>query len=410
MTDTRAEVAEKTPPTEIRIAPTRGEEASTHRAGKRAPGDGGGAGRPKMLMAVAGVLFLVLVGGALAVIRAFTSPAQTTNGLGGSGDHARRETRGAEAIEAALAAAHDYANNREYSKAEAILSQAVHEHPSDQPLRLELARTLVAEKKYAEAYPHYEAALAIGASSDITDAAIPAGSPADSQASAKRTKLLGDPKLHFEAGTIASKAGLLDRAEEHYSMAQTGDMTDARYPLFLGMVQLRLNKESAAQASLVRAVTLDPSQSVAWGTLAELSLKNNQLGLALQHIEKTRTLDPATPRWRLVQAKALKRRGEKDDTELAAQLLLAMDKSEQVKPEALAVLSECYGMLHRPTDAAALYAEAGRLRPDDAELAYQAAIWYQRAGDAEQALRYAKAAAALKHEQAASLVKELSAK
>ncbi|MBC7771041.1 MAG: hypothetical protein H7210_00965, partial [Pyrinomonadaceae bacterium] len=179
---------------------------------------------------------------------------------------------------------------------------------------------------------------------------------------------------------------------------------------YLGMVQLRLNKESAAQASLVRAVTLDPSQSVAWGTLAELSLQNNQLGLALQHIEKARTFDPETPRWRIVQARTLKRRGDKGDVELAAQLLLAMDKSEQLRSESISVLAECFGMLRRPLEAAALYAEASRLKPDDSESAYQAALWYQRGGNAEQALRYAKAAAALRHAQAVVMVKDLDTK
>ncbi|MBC7772962.1 MAG: hypothetical protein H7210_10740, partial [Pyrinomonadaceae bacterium] len=329
MTDPSADVAQKTSPTEVRIAAAREKQGAD-----KAPG----LGRPKMLVAVTAALFLVLIGGALAVIRAFTAPAPSADQQGEG--NARPAARGAGAIEAAIAAAQQYSNNNEYSKAEAILAQGVREYPTDQPLRLNLARTLVAEKKFAEAYPHYEAAIAMVTSSGASTAAdgpgpagaAPSGDPA---ANEKRPSVVGDPQLHFEAGTIASKAGLLDRAEEHYSMAQTGDMTDPRYPLYLGMVQLRLNKESAAQASLVRAVTLDPSQSVAWGTLAELSLQNNQLGLAMQHIEKARTFDPETPRWRIVQARTLKRRGDKGDVELAAQLLLAMDKSEQLRSESI---------------------------------------------------------------------------
>lgn len=403
MSDSRAQLSDSPLPTEVRVPADASRTAAGPPPGRAESRSGG----QRLLLLVAAILLLVLIRGGIYVAMTFLATEPTPQSPAGGTE--LRPGRGAEAIEAALAAAHDYANNREYAKAEAILSQAVSEHPSDEPLRLELARTLVAEQKFAEAYPHYQAALAIAASGQAPSAPAAAGSSPDPQADAKRIRLLGDPRLHFEAGTIASKAGLLDRAEEHYSMAQSGDMTDPRYPLFLGMIQLRQNKEAAAQASLVRAVTLDPSQSAAWGTLAELSLKNNQLGLALQHIEKARALDPQTPRWRLVQARALKRRGDKGDVELAAQLLLAMDKSDQLRPESLAAISECYGMLRRPADAAALYAEASRLRPTDADAAYLAATWYQRAADTDQALRYAKAAASLGHELARSLVTELTA-
>jgi len=383
MPDDRAKIAEK--PHGIEVQPT---VAPSHSPG--------GASRSPALIGVAAVLTVALAAGGIMVARTFMKPTA----VAGSSTPAvtLNKSRGAEAIEAAIASAQHYANNREYPKAEAILTRAVEEFPTDQPLRLELARTLVAEQKFAAAYPHYEAAIALGIPSTGESASAPAS---------RAQRVVGDPKLHFEAGTIASKAGLLDRAEEHYSMAQTGDMTDPRYPLFLGMVQLRLNREDAAQASLIRSVTLDAGQAPAWGTLGELSLKKNQLSLAIQHIEKARKLDPDTPRWRLTEAKARKRRSEQGDVEMAAQLLLAMDKSEQLRPDAVGVLAECYGLLHRPKDAATLYADAARIDPKNSELAYQAGAWFQRAGDVPSALRYAKVAAMLGNEPAQALVKEL---
>ena len=101
----------------------------------------------------------------------------------------------------------------------------------------------------------------------------------------------------------------------------------------------------------------------------------------------------------------LKRQGGKADIEKAASLILAMDKAERVKPEVMGVLAECYGLMHRPDDAAAMYAEAARARPTDGEAAYQAAVWYERAGNPGEAARFAGAAAALGHEGALAMIK-----
>jgi tetratricopeptide (TPR) repeat protein len=295
------------------------------------------------------------------------------------------------AVSKILTAVRSYQDQREYSKAAAILERAVEEHALDADLRVEYARTLVSLQKYPEAYAQYEAALSLGAGES------PGADPG--------SKPVSDPKLHFEAGTIASKAGLTARAEEHYSMAQSADPAEPKYPLYLAMVQLKEGKDDAATASLIRAVKLSPDMAEAWGTLAEISLKQNRLGLAAQHIEKARKLQPEVARWRLDEARVLKRQGGKADIEKAAGLILAMDKADRMKPEVMGVLAECYGLMHRPDDAAAMYAEASRARPTDGETAYQAAVWYERAGNKEESARFAGAAAALGHEGAVAMVK-----
>lgn len=364
-------------------------------------------------MAVCGLTAALIVGGVL-VARSFVearpSPPAGASGAGGSPATTGGAGRGAEAIEAAIEAAAVYSSRREYAQAEAILRRAVEEHPRDQPLRLELARALVAQQKFAQAYPEYEAALALDRGSTPDDpAGIPGGNEAASNDAGRAKRLLGNPDLHFEAGTIASKAGLLDRAEEHYSMAQSGNPADPRFALFLGMVQLRLNKLDAAQASLVRCVTLDRSQAVAWGTLAELALMHNDAAQAIRQIEIARSIDAAAPKWRIVHAKALKRRHDPGDVEHAAQLLLGMDRSELLRPEAVQTLAECYGLLSRPGDAASLYDEACRANSTSGELALAAAMWNQRAGRRDQALRHAKDAAMLGNGDAPDLVRTLTA-
>ncbi len=203
---------------------------------------------------------------------------------------------------------------------------------------------------------------------------------------------MGDPKLHFEAGTVANEAGLVERAEEHYTMAQSGDPTEPKYPLYLAMEQIKLGKDSAALASLIRATKLNPDLAIGWGTLSELALKEGQLGLAMQHVDKARRLEPQTARWRVIEARILKRRAEPGDVEKALQLLLSLEASERANPEVMKATGECFGLLQRPADAAFMYAEASKLRPDDATIAYEASLWYQRSGNEAEALRFAKKA------------------
>jgi Flp pilus assembly protein TadD len=63
-----------------------------------------------------------------------------------------------------------------------------------------------------------------------------------------------------------------------------------------------------------------------------------------------------------------------------------------------------YALLGRPADAAALYAQSAEQTPGDAELAYQAALWSQRAGRHDEARGFAQRAADLGNEQARSML------
>ena len=221
----------------------------------------------------------------------------------------------------------------------------------------------------------------------------------------------GAAQLHFEAGTCANMAGRLDRAEEHYSMAQTADRREPKYPLYLAMVQLKRGgkeSEAAAVASLLRATPLNPDLGEAWGTLAEIELRNDQLGLAAQHLEKARTLQPEVVRWRLAEARLLNRRGEASQ---ALALLAALPVNQRREPAVLGVMAESHGLLKQPAEAARMYVEAFEASaPANAELAYQAALWSERAGDGAQAARLADTAATLGHADARAMVERLGGK
>ncbi|HYE01973.1 MAG TPA: tetratricopeptide repeat protein [Phycisphaerales bacterium] len=269
----------------------------------------------------------------------------------------------------------------DFRAADGILTEAIGHDATDERLHLARAEALLALGDYAGAYRQYQSAIALSGSQ-------------------------GAPALHFQAGTLATKAGLPDRAVEHYAMAMQGDAHNADYPLYLAMVQLKLGRTDEALANLARAARLDPDRAEAWGTAAQVYLARGKDELALQMVRRATALEPALGRWRLVEAKALKRLNEPQE---AAALLLGLDEAQRRSPEILGVLGECYGLLGKPGEAALAYAEAFARAPEPevrAALAYQAALWFHRAGQPEEADRFARSAAGLGHEPARQLLAE----
>ncbi|MBY0261805.1 MAG: hypothetical protein K2Q20_05650 [Phycisphaerales bacterium] len=307
----------------------------------------------------------------------------------------------AESVEAGLEAASTYMRQKQFAEASAILGKLSERSPTDQAVRVAFAQSLLGEQKFAPAYEQYEAAIAL--------MGMPAMKPsagADSAASAGA--VVRNPvgaQLHFEAGTCANMAGKPERAVEHYWMAQVLDPAEARYPLFLGMMQIKTGDTQAANASLLRAAKLKPDLAEAWGTMAELAVQQNRLGLAEQHLQKARLLQPEVARWRIVEARVANRQGK---PEQAAQLMLALDEKTRNSKEVLSLLGESFGLLGRPEDAAKAWGGATKVYPTDAEVFYQAALWSQRAKLTDAAAGYAKTAAQLGSAEAKAMVEQLA--
>lgn len=357
------------------------------------------------MLAVVGVLVLALLVGSVVVIRSLIRTPAEAQASGGTLASAPRSTGltpdgrvrdGATTIEAGLEAAASYMREKRYSEASTLMGTLAEQHPTDKAVRIAYAQSLLGQEKFAEAYQQYQKALAL-----TPDPGIKPG--AESAKPVQRDPTLA--QLHFEAGTAANTAGLPDRAEEHYWMAQVLDAAEARYPLFLAMVQLRRGQDEAANASLIRAVRVNPDLGEAWGTLAELALKQNRLLIASQHVERARTLQPDQVRWRLVQARILNRQGEPAQ---AAALITSLPDSQRQDKDTLALLGESYGLLKRPSLAADMYAAASRSQPADADLAFLTAQWFDRAGDVEQAKAFARSASMLGHEEAKALLAKLT--
>lgn len=330
-----------------------------------APGLGGPGNAVTVLIIVLSGALLVAV---LLLWRSGSTGPQVANGA-----TATTKAPSSESVAALLGAAKSYIDQQDFPKAEAILRAAVREHADDQELRIAFGETLMRQKKFGEAYEQYSKALAIGPS---------------------------EPKIEFLAGTLASQTGHLDEAGEHYRAAQAGDPSNAQYPLYLAQLQIKRERWEEAKVNLLLSIKLDGQNAVARGTLAEIFLRENKLDLCLQNIAEARKLQPELTRWKLDEARARSRQGE---PQKALVLLSTLDRSERRDPEVLSLMAQCYGLSKRPGDAARIYAEASDAEPTNAELAYQAAVWANKAGDRDAAARYASRASKQGHEGAKAL-------
>jgi Flp pilus assembly protein TadD len=323
-------------------------------------------------------LAVVAVGLSVVVVRQFVA-----GGGGGSGGGAGAGAGGGAVVsdaearmlaEAALAASGEAMKNGRPEQAETLLRNAVGQRPGDQSLRLALAEALTAQRKHSEAFAEMREAMRIG--------------PLAAQ-------------MHLDAGTLASQAGLAADAVAQYQAGQALAPQDARFPLYLGMALIRAGERSQATAALVRAVTLNPELAEAWGTLGELALAEDSLGLAKQHLDKARALQPESFKWRLAAARLAVR---ENNGQAAVDLLLGSPDEQLLAGPTLRVLGQAYGLLGQPAQAAALFTRAADRAGVDGQLRFEAAQWWERAGEAGKAREQAELAAKLGHAAAKDML------
>ncbi len=319
-------------------------------------------------------LVVVALGGAYALYRVAVTPSVAKLATGSS-----TPEQGPPADEI-LEVARQALKNNKAEIAEKDLARGVERFPNHQPMRLALAESLLAQGKFAEAYEQYDRAVAFG-----EDRA----------------------EYRFAAGMAASKAGLDDQAEAQWLRARELDKASPQYPLFLAQLQRKNGRNADARANLMMAVALDPNLAVAWGSLAAIALDENHAGPALQHAEKAAKLDPANPLWRVLQSKILRRDNRPRE---ALEVVTAIPEMERAGDAAIIEeIAACHGMLGDPRSAAELYVRASEGSPENAEFAYQAAVWLRRAGDDERALAYAKRAGMLGKAEGRELVEKMEA-
>jgi predicted Zn-dependent protease len=292
--------------------------------------------------------------------------------------HRRERVETHEAVRHVLDSARAYMRAEDFGKAEAVLAAGVKQFPEDQEVRLAYAETLVRLDRTEQAYTQYKSALLIGPR---------------------------DPQVDFVAGTLASRLGRIEDAADHYNFAQTADPSRPEYPLYLAQMQLRLGDANAASANLLRVIRLDPSNATAYGTLSEILLQQNNVEMSLQQVAHARRLEPQRSAWKIIEARGLKRKG---DVRGAMLVLGTLPKEDLHHKPVMRLTAECYGLLGRPGDAARLYADAAQRYAGDAQIAFETAAWFERAGQLDRALEFARAAERWGHEGAPEMVRRLS--
>ncbi|MEM9065714.1 MAG: tetratricopeptide repeat protein [Planctomycetota bacterium] len=263
------------------------------------------------------------------------------------------------------------------TQARTVLAEAVVDYPDDPTLRLAFAEFLIERGDAEAAAEQYEAAISVG-------------SP--------------DPAVSFAAGVASQASGDTSRALEHYWEAHRLDPTNPDYPLYRAQAEMSMGMLDEAVASLSMANRLEPDRAQVWGMMAEVALRQNYAEIALQHAGRARDLEPRTSAWSVLQARALTRAARPGE---ALAVLEELPRASRMEKSVLRAMGECLGMLRRPADAAALYVEASESMPSDPELAHDAAVWIDRAGDSAGAIMFAERAESLGHPGAGALLQRL---
>jgi len=278
-------------------------------------------------------------------------------------------------IEQVLESVQVYVSSQEYPPAVAILKGAIAKYPTDADLRLALVDLYMLMQEFPLAYEQIVAAI------DHSD---------DSMGGV-------GAKTQFTAGTLANTIEQPELAESHYKAAMQGDPNNADYPLYLANIQFKLNKLEAAKATLAIAARLAPDRAMVWATWAKIALRQNNLTIAKQQIAKARRLEPHVPAWTILEANIQKRSG---NPERAIELLSALPQDAFNDPEALRLLVESYGMIGRPEDAASRMVDFATLNSNNAQAAFDAAIWLERAKLRDDAILWGRRARDLGHKRA----------
>ncbi|MAY74744.1 MAG: hypothetical protein CMJ31_08555 [Phycisphaerae bacterium] len=282
-----------------------------------------------------------------------------------------------DALTAILQTAQSAVAEGDNAKAETVLREAVRTYPRDHDLRMALGDLLTAVAKHDEAHRQYEEAIAIDSN---------------------------DPVALFQSGMTARLSGDDETGLDRLVAARNADPTNAEYAMQAGLVQLEAGRVDDASVSLLQAAALDDARAVVWGSLAEIALRQGDPSVATDHARRAHAIEPRVLAWTILLARSLKRDGQ---PEQALALLDGLEGERRYASAVLQTAGECLGLLGRPAEAAVWHAEAADRFPGDEELAYQTALWYERAGDIANALDHAGRAAGFGHQNAQRLAERL---
>lgn len=303
----------------------------------------------KSVSLVAGVIGLLLA----------TSPGGCDRS--GSGGSATGPPPSAANIAAALDAADQYFNSRNYDSARLILDRLVEQAPDDVRARELYAQVLLASglRGQAEGRPGFRALFE------------------QSHAEYEAAIALKDDSagLLQSAGEVAQLVGKLETALQHFTRAAELDPASAKHPLYAGLVLLAMDRRAEAESRLHAALAIDDSEPIAHASLASIALSEGDLETAGSHLGRARDLAPSDLGVRLLEARWHR---ASDNPGRAIELLISLPVEQRVSEAVVFQIAAAYGELDRHADAAAWWERRLRAAPDE-ERAWYAAVMAGRA-------------------------------
>lgn len=345
-----------------------------------------GAGQVRALLMLA-LLALTLAGVVYAVLRATTPPAPPEGrGMGTLRPDNPALSQSLTTDPEAIDAAKRYVVEGQFRNAIVILDRAVQRWPQSQQLRLRLAEARVHNEDFALAIEQLQEALRIG--------------PKSADIHAQLAEVANS--LHKRSEDRAH----LQLALQHYEQAEQADGSRPEYPFFLAQVQLKANEPVKAQASLLRALRVDPNYHMAYGVLAQIAFRDGQTELAAQQVDKARAIAPEFLPWRTLKGKTLLRQNKPDEALL---LLVGLPYDQRRQAEVRDTIVEAFAMNKQWLQAANELAQARAYEPGNVDLALREAQLWERAGDKEAAIGLARTAASLGSKAGAEMANRLAA-
>lgn len=275
-----------------------------------------------------------------------------------------------ESIEEILGAVQVYVRNEQFPQALTVLENAAAQYPGDQEIRLALGDLYMMRQRFSEAYDQYQAGIEIGPPTAAAE---------------------------FTAGTLANMLERPEAAEMHYNRAMKLDPSNPDTPVYLAAIHMKANRLEDAKLSLALAGKLAPESARVFAMRSEIAMRENKLVIALEQIRRARALDPQNLGWLLQEARVLKR---DRNPEGALELLTALPQASLEEPDTAYLLAECFGAIGKPAEAASRLMDLAQKRRADPRLAFEVALWLQRAGEQEEAVQWANRAAMMGHERA----------
>ncbi len=281
-----------------------------------------------------------------------------------------------EAIDAALSAAQQYFVQQELPNAELILRKLIERAPQEYRAHELLGQVLLSQamQPVAEPDPRASAQAIVQAYEQYRQATQLMPAQVDPTIAAG---------LHQSAGEIASIAGRLDDALDHFERAALLDPTNPKHPLYQGQILLQKRMLPEARRALERVLIVDPNEAYAHASLAMIALEQHDQDKAIAHIAEARQIDPNDLSLRVQEARV---RRLCNQPRRALELLVLLTDQERAEEVVASEIASCYRQLGQPTEAAQAWQHRYQLRPEAWQAAAHAAEAYFAAQQRDEAL------------------------